>query len=123
MIGEDDNSKTEGGTIIQLSTPRAISAIHVIRISGGGAKRFLRDHSKIKKIKPRKVYYSSFSDGEKTIDKVVLFFFPSPHSYTGEDMGEIHCHGSLLIVEEILKIALRENLKLASRVISRKELF
>ena len=109
----EETGDCQNRTIIQLSTPRAVSAIHILRLSGSRTKKFLLDHSRIKKIEPRRVYYSPFNNGDLVVDQVLLFFFQAPFSYTGEDMGEIHCHGSLLIVEEILKIALKAKLELA----------
>ena len=100
-------------TIIQLSTPRAVSAIHILRLSGPRAKPFLLAHTKLAHMEPRRVYFSPFYDRRRVIDQVVLFFFQAPASYTGQDMAEIHCHGSLLIVEDILRMAVREELQLA----------
>ncbi len=100
-------------TIIQLATPRATGAIHIIRISGDKSLAFLKKHITLKEIKPRKTYYTSFYHQKKIIDKLIFFYSASPYSYTGEDMVELHVHGSLLIVEEVLKIALEEDLVLA----------
>ena len=104
-------------TIIQLSTPKVRSAIHIIRLSGEKSLAFLKERIKIKEtIKPRKVYYTPFLDShQKTIDQVVCYYFQSPHSYTGEDMVEIHCHGSLLIVNQILKEGIHFGLILAEK--------
>ena len=104
-------------TIIQLSTPKIQSAIHIIRLSGKKSLNFLTERSKIKEtIIPRKVYYTPFTDSnQQTIDQVVCFYFKAPHSYTGEDMVEIHCHGSLLIVNQILKEGIFSGLELAAK--------
>ena len=101
-------------TIIQLSTARAPSAIHVIRFSGAKTVPFLVAHTAIEKLAPRRVYYSSFCNGDKVLDRVVCFYFKAPHSYTGEDVGEIHCHGSPLIVDEILHAGIVDGLCPAS---------
>ncbi|BBM88892.1 tRNA modification GTPase [Spirochaetota bacterium] len=49
------------------------------------------------------------------IDRILCVYFKSPKSYTGEDVVELHVHGSLLIVDQILNCALRENILLAER--------
>ncbi len=102
-------------TIIQLSTPYVISAIHIIRVSGKQSLDFLKNHTLLKSIIARKVYYTSFLINGKVIDHILCFFFKEPASYTGEDMLEIHCHGSLLVVNDILKVGVKENLILAER--------
>ncbi len=100
-------------TIIQLATPRAIGAIHVIRISGDKALTFLKRHVKTKNIVPRRVYYATFFAKKKALDKVIFFYSRSPKSFTGEDMVELQVHGSLLIVDQMLELALSEDLALA----------
>lgn len=113
-------------TIIALSTPATISAIHIIRISGKLAHPFLKNHTTLKKIEPRKVYAARFFSTDLTtisdkfnvdsleIDQVVCYLFTSPSSYTGEDVVEIHCHGNLLIVKEIIKAGTNFGLRLAN---------
>ena len=105
------NNKTK--TIIQLSTPHVLSAIHVIRLSGPDSFSFLKKHIGLKTLEPKKVYTKRFHVDQKSIDQVVCFGFKGPYSYTGEDMVEIQCHGSLLIVQEILKAGVTNNLFLA----------
>lgn len=102
-------------TILQLSTPYAVSAVHIIRVSGKEAHAFVKKAVNLETVEPRKVYYRPFSAGGRTLDQVVCFFFSAPHSYTGEDMAEIQCHGSLLIVDAILKAGLASGLRLAER--------
>ena len=102
-------------TIIQLSTPRIVSAIHIIRISGNQSLWFLKEHIFVKEIIPRKVYISSFYIKNQLIDQVLFFYFKAPFSYTGEDMIEIHTHGSLLIVDQILQEAVQKGILLAQR--------
>lgn len=106
-------------SIVQLSTPRIVSAIHVLRFSGEKCFDFLKQHTHLKNIVARKVYYSVFfkmeNNIQKNIDNVICFYFQAPHSYTGEDMLEIHCHGSLIIVDEILLLAKQFGFLLAER--------
>ena len=106
-------------TIIQRATPLAASAIQVIRISGLLSHKFILKHTNIHKLKYRHVYFQPFfyydqkHQQKSIIDHVVIFTFKAPHSYTGEDMAEIQCHGSPLILQQILNLALESGLTLA----------
>ncbi|MBL8994312.1 MAG: tRNA uridine-5-carboxymethylaminomethyl(34) synthesis GTPase MnmE, partial [Spirochaetia bacterium] len=102
-------------TILQLSTPYAVSAVHIIRVSGKEAHAFVKKAIGLEIIEPRKIYYRPFAVQGRTIDQVISFFFTTPNSYTGEDMAEIQCHGSLIIVDAILKAGLASGLRLAER--------
>lgn len=109
--------KTINDTIVQLSTPRVVSAIHIIRLSGSESKTFFFRHTSLEKPQPCRVYTTplySDSDGKKEIDHILGFYFTAPHSFTGEDVVELHVHGSLLIVDEILKLAVSEGCRLAN---------
>lgn len=102
-------------SIIQLSTPRVTSALHVIRMSGESCLPFLKRHTGLFQVDPRRVYHKYFYHTQRAevIDSIICFFLKAPKSYTGEDMAEIHTHGSLLIVDEILKLAQSEGFRLA----------
>ena len=105
------------GTVIQLATPHACGAIHILRVSGEGSLAFLRGHTFLRRaeVEPRRVYVCGFYQGEELIDKVLCFYMRSPASYTGEDMVELHCHGTLASVERICQVALGEGLELAEK--------
>lgn len=53
------------------------------------------------------VHFGTISDGPRLLDEVLVTLFRAPHSYTGEDMVEISCHGSDYIVQEILALLIR----------------
>lgn len=98
-------------TIIAISTPPGKGGIGIIRISGQLVTTIIPKLFK-KILIPRKVQYSSFfsQDNESMIlDKVIALFFSAPHSFTGEDVLEIHGHGGEIILdlllEQILKIS------------------
>ena len=100
-------------TIIAQSTPHAVSAIHIVRVSGPEALNFLYKHTSLKYIEPRKVFYTAFKN-KKTIDRVLCFYFEAPHSYTGEDMAEVQCHGSPLICKQIVNTGIKMGLSPAA---------
>jgi tRNA modification GTPase len=87
-------------TIVSLSTPVGISAIAVIRITGNRSLEFLKILAK-KELnpEPRKSLFIDLPN----LDEVVAVWFKGPFSYTGEDMLEISCHGSPVIIEKIKK--------------------
>ena len=102
--------------ICACSTPAGISGTATIRISGGGCAdltdkctRVIRgagDAGKVSELAGYTCCYAKFinPDSGDTIDDVVITRFTEPHSYTGEDMIEISCHGSSAVKQEILKI-------------------
>ena len=98
-------SSSLSSTIASLATPAGISGIAVVRISGPNALSVAQKLSgKRKKVfKPRYALYTPlFSPRGLEIDSGVLTFFPSPHSYTGEDVLELSCHGGVVVANELL---------------------
>jgi tRNA modification GTPase len=90
--------------IAALATPPGRSALAVIRLSGSGAwdvaRRVIRDfHSD----PPRRATLAVFTDNNgQPLDQGVYTVYPGPHSYTGEDMVELSCHGGLLAPVRVL---------------------
>jgi tRNA modification GTPase len=91
-------------TIYALSTPTGKSAIAVIRISGDQSLNILKKISSIKKITPNKTKLTLLRFEKKIIDQVLVVYFKKPHSFTGEEMVEINCHGSIAIINKISQI-------------------
>ena len=89
-------------TIFALSTPRGKSAIAVFRITGPKSHSIIKKISSLKKIEPNKsVLGHIFDNRKKIIDKCVFVLFKSPKSFTGENMVEISCHGSIAIIKKL----------------------
>lgn len=93
--------------IVACSTGRSEqSAIAVIRLSGFTKLDDLASFFSInlKELEPRKALLSYLlcPKSEEKLDQVLLTFFPAPHSFTGENVLEIHCHGNQLLVDLIL---------------------
>ena len=106
--------------ICAISTPAGVGGIAVIRLSGTGAKemaeRFLfkGTSSAFEGIcNPRYATFCQLRDGEELIDEVVATYFAGPHSYTGEDVVEISCHGSIYIQQRILRLFIDNGARLA----------
>ena len=91
-------------TIYALSTPTGKSAIAVIRISGDKSLDILKKISSIKKIIPNKIKLTFLKFEKQIIDQILVVYFKKPHSFTGEEMVEINCHGSIAIITKIFKI-------------------
>ncbi|MBI4446026.1 MAG: tRNA uridine-5-carboxymethylaminomethyl(34) synthesis GTPase MnmE [Acidobacteria bacterium] len=103
-------------TIAAIATPLGRGALSMVRVSGWETRRLLSrcfvPH--YAGLRPRRATLGSFlaASGEK-LDQVVVTFYPSPASYTGEDVAEICCHGSPVIARQILASLLAEGSRLA----------
>ena len=108
-----------GDTIAAVATPNAVGGISVVRISGPDAlqtaDRIFRTVSG-RPLASYKGYTAAYGhilrDGE-TLDDGIATVFKAPHSYTGEDVVEISCHGGLLVTRDVLRAVLREGARLA----------
>lgn len=103
-------------TIVALATAPLKSALHIIRVSGDDcfdivSKCFSKD---IRDIKERTLLVGHILDGEKIVDEVVVAIYKGPKSFTGEDLVEIICHGSVLIANEIISLLLSKGARLAT---------
>jgi tRNA modification GTPase len=105
------------GTIIALSTASGAGAIAVIRVSGDAAisttDRLFCARSKKKLVdqKSHSIHLGELLDGDRIIDEVLVSVFKNPHSYTGEDVIEISCHGSRYIQEKILQLFVDQGIR------------
>lgn len=106
-------------TIVALATPSGAGAIAVIRISGPQAWSLADTlfesvhHKKLSEQKSHTIHLGYIKDGEKLIDQVLVSLFKNPHSYTGEDVVEISCHGSVFIQQQIIQLILRRGARMA----------
>ncbi|NPA34305.1 MAG: tRNA uridine-5-carboxymethylaminomethyl(34) synthesis GTPase MnmE [Chlorobi bacterium] len=93
-------------TIVALATPEGRSALALIRVSGPKAIESVNEVFKNKdlsKVDSHTIHYGWIYDGEDPIDEVLVFVMRGPRTYTGEDMVEITCHGSPLIIRKIIR--------------------
>ena len=103
-------------TIYALSSGPGMAGIAVIRVSGPNAADVTKLLIKSELPKPRIATIKKFNkiNNSELIDEGILIWFPGPHSYTGEDMSEIHVHGSIAVVRSILdQLSKIENCRLA----------
>ncbi len=98
-------------TIAAISTPFGEGAIAVLRLSGTEtveiAGKIFRGKKPIAELVPRVQHFGMVMEGERKLDEVLLTIFYTPHSYTGEDVVEIACHGGVLVTRRILEVLLR----------------
>lgn len=94
-------------TIIALTTPQGVSALAVIRLSGTDAIKITDKVFTGKKLQAQSshtVHFGTIGTGSKTLDEVLVTVFKEPNSFTKENSVEISCHGSPVIVREIIKL-------------------
>ena len=108
----------QNDTICAISTPAGVGGIAVIRLSGGEAKTIAegvlkQESGKGLVLKDHKAQLAHLYDGTSFLDEVVAFWFAAPHSYTGEDVVEISCHGSLYVQRRVLQLFIDNGARLA----------
>src|SRR5882762_7647613 len=103
-------------TIVAISTPRGRGALGIVRLSGPAA---LSLTGKIiegqLQAEPRRTTLNNLRDPHRKeiIDQALVTFFEAPHSLTGEDVVEISCHGSPVVLRRIVDLTLGFGARLA----------
>ncbi len=113
---------SEKSTICAISTPPGTGGIAVIRISGSEAipitDKLFHSNVQGKGLKNQganTLHTGIISEESTPVDEVVVAIFREPHSYTGEDVIEISCHGSSYIQQRILELLITSGARLAKR--------
>jgi len=105
-------------TIVALATPPGRGGIGVIRLSGPGSLHILQelinDHDFHPE--PNVLTLRSLIDPatNETLDRALVCYFKAPHSFTGEDVVELHCHGSPILLRTIIDVTLTLNARMAT---------
>lgn len=103
-------------TIVALATPPLKSALAIVRLSGDDCffivSKFFNKN--LEKVEKNTIFHGYIKDEEDYVDEVVLLAYKGPRSFTGEDSVEIMCHGSPLIFNKIIKVALKNGARLAT---------
>ncbi len=104
-------------TIVAPATPLGRSGIGVIRLSGADSLAIVRKLTKDENFspKPRFAYLKKIFDLEtkEVLDETLITYFKSPQSFTGEDVIEISCHGSPVILRQIIDFCLKLDARMA----------
>lgn len=99
-------------TIAAIATPAGRGAIAVIRLSGPDALALCQRHID-RTPSPRRACFTVFRVGGEPLDEVVVVYFNAPHSYTGEEVVEISCHGSPYIQQQLLAALIDDGCRMA----------
>ena len=124
-----ENRLEQTNTIVGIATATGKAGVSIIRISGSKALASVQKvfyPSKPSQIKPSQIkpsqikshkrfYHGWIKYQKEWIDEVLLVFMKAPHSYTKEDLVEIHSHGGILIANRLLEILFTLGLKLAEK--------
>ncbi|MGE5840199.1 MAG: tRNA uridine-5-carboxymethylaminomethyl(34) synthesis GTPase MnmE [Deltaproteobacteria bacterium] len=106
-------------TIAAVATPAGQAGIGIVRMSGPEARkiadRVFRPRNPVDSFQSHRLYLGHLIDPASgaLVDEVLVSYMAAPHTYTREDVVEINSHSGLLLLEQILKILLREGARLA----------
>ena len=107
-------------TIAAIATPVGEGGVAIVRVSGPDAERiaatvFARTQGKNGRLRSHTLYHGSIQDPKthNVLDEVLLTVMRKPHSYTGEDVVEVHCHGGVFLVRQILGLLLSQGARYA----------
>lgn len=108
-------------TICALSTSAGTAAIAVVRISGPETIKLILSIFKARsaafnkgEIVSHKAYLGQITDEGEMLDEVLITIFKAPNSYTGEDVAEISCHGSVFIQQQLLNLVMKKGARPAA---------
>jgi tRNA modification GTPase len=107
----------KGDTIAAISTPPGRGGIGIIRLSGADAhtiaSRIFR--TSVSSFKPNQAQFGRIFDpaSDNLIDEAILTWFKAPHSYTGEDVVELSCHGSPVVLRKVLELVTTSGARIA----------
>ncbi len=101
-------------TIAAISTALGYGGIGIVRISGDESLNIVNKIFKSKKtIKDHEIVFGRVYDNNEIVDEVLVSYFKSPHSYTGEDTVEINSHGGIIVLRRILELVLKNGAQMA----------
>jgi len=108
-------------TIVALATASGAGAVAIIRLSGPQAItiaencfKSVKENKQLSKQSTHTIHLGHIVDDKRTIDEVLVSIFKNPNSYTGENVVEISCHGSVYIQQEIIQLLLRKGCRMAN---------
>ena len=100
-------------TVAAIATPAGRGGIGIVRITGSGLEPML-GALVTGEVMPRRATRADFRDADdNVIDQGLVLYFPAPHSYTGEDIIELHAHGGPVVLQLLLKRCLELGARIA----------
>src|ERR1035441_4335677 len=101
-------------TIVAIATPPGRAGLGIVRLSGAQARPIAARFLTPAEWRPWQAHLAQLLDAQgQTIDQVVVTFFAAPRSYTAEDLVEIACHGSPIVLRHAVERALAGGARLA----------
>lgn len=101
-------------TISAIATPQGVGGVSIIRISGASASTIVKAMTTLAELAPNTIRHSYINrDENEVIDEALVAWFSAPHSYTGEDIAEIQCHGGIVVARQILERTIELGARLA----------
>ena len=102
-------------TIVAIATPPGQGGVGIVRLSGAESRAIVGGLFS-GRLEDRRIAHGHIRDPQTgdVIDEALVAYMEAPHSYTREDVVEINCHGSPLVLQRVLELALRNGARLAS---------
>jgi tRNA modification GTPase len=101
-------------TICASATPPLNSPLSIIRISGPGSLGAVKSVFEFpQKIQHKTAVFGTIASNGEPIDDVVIVYYQSPNSFTGEDIIEISCHGNPIIVRKLIRLLINLGTRMA----------
>lgn len=118
-MGASDLPDTQEDTIAAIATPAGEGGIGIIRISGSKSLSSVLKifHSKNKKedLETHRLYLGNIIDpsDDNIVDECLMTYMKSPHSFTREDVVELHCHGGTIVLQRCMELLMRTTIRQA----------
>ena len=102
-------------TIVAVATATGRAGVGIVRLSGGDLKPYIQGLlGAEKELNPRQAYYRDFLDADgKILDQGLIVAFYGPHSFTGENILELHGHGGPVVLDSLVDRCLQLGARLA----------
>jgi tRNA modification GTPase len=104
-------------TIVALATPTGRSGIGIVRLSGDRSleilSKLIGDEKSAPRARRAELVQLREPKTKDVLDEAIIVYFKAPHSFTGEDVVEISCHGSPVLLRQVIDICLALDARLA----------
>ena len=107
-------SEVTSSTIAAISTALSESGIGIIRVSGPDAVSVCSDilfdakgQKALESMEASTFRHLYVKDGDESVDECIVLLYKAPHSYTGEDIVEIQCHGGIFLLKKVLDLVIK----------------
>ena len=103
-------------TIVAISTPPGRGGVGIVRLSGPKSYELALKLTKQEILKSRTAYFCSIYNPttDEVLDQIIALYFKAPNSFTGEDLIEFQCHGSPIILDQVVQICVENGASLAA---------